>query len=401
MTMHVCMLVYSFYESDNRVRRYAEALARRGDRVDVIALQSGSGPKVEIINNVRLFRIQRRTRDETGPFSYLFRLLRFFFRSMFFLAIKEIKDHYDVVHVHSVPDFEVFAAWLSKVRGAKLILDIHDLVPEFYASKFRADRNSPGVRLLLLIERVSARFADHVIAANHLWRDRLLARSVIEGKCTVFLNYPDRLIFFRRGKTRADGKFIMLYPGTLNYHQGLDLALRALARIKVQVPQAELHIYGRDQGGNLAKLAKGLGLEEKVRFHDLVTLPEIAPIMENADLGIVPKRTDGFGNEAFSTKVFEFMALGVPVVVSNSAIDQYYFTDHVVEFFKGNDDVSLAESMLKLIQDKAKREALVKSANDFIKAYDWDLRKTEYFELLDTLVCSAAPAVSRSSNIGT
>lgn len=388
--MHICMLAYSFYEGDNRVRRYAEALARRGDKVDVIALQGHSGPKVEIINNVCLFKIQTRARNETGRFSYLFRLLRFFWRSMFFLAIKDMKDHYDLVHVHSVPDFEVFAAWFPKARGAKLILDIHDPVPEFYASKFHARPDSLVKRLLLLVERMSARFADHVVAPNHIWRDRLLARSVKDAKCTAILNYPDGSVFYRRGRTRADGKFIMMYPGTLNHHQGVDLAIRALARIKDQAPQAELHIYGRgNEADNLRKLAGELGLAERVRFNRPVSVTEIAPIMENADLGIVPKRTDGYGNEASSTKLLEFMALGVPVVVSDSAADRYYFTDRVVTFFKGNDDAHLAQCVLEMIRDTAKREAQVKRADEFVKTFDWDLRKSEYLGLVDTLVQSA------------
>ncbi len=388
--MHACMLAYTFYESDNRVRRYAETLARRGDRVDVIALQGNAGPKMEIINNVRLFRIQKRVRNETSRFSYLFRLFQFFWRSMFFLAMKDMEDHYDLVHVHSVPDFEVFAAWFPKARGAKLILDIHDLVPELYASKFDARPGSRLNRPLLLVERLSARFADHVIAANHIWRDRLLARSVNAAKCTAILNYPDGSIFYRRGRMRTDGKFIMLYPGSLNRHQGMDLAIRALARIKDRFPQVELHIYGDgSEAGNLRKLAGELGLAERVRFCEGVRLTEVPQIMENTDLGIVPKRTDGFGNEAFSTKVLEFMALGVPVVVSDSAVDRYYFTDRVVTFFKGNDEQDLTECLIEMIQDTAKREAQVKRAGEFVKTFDWDLRKDEYLGLVDTLVRSA------------
>ncbi len=384
------MLAYTFYESDNRVRRYAETLARRGDRVDVIALRGNSSPKMEIINNVRLFRIQKRVRNETGRFSYLFRLVQFFWRSMFFLAIKEMKDHYDLVHVHSVPDFEVFAAWFPKVRGAKLILDIHDLLPEFYASKFAARPDSRLNRLLLLAERMSAHFADHVIAANHIWGDRLRARSVQPAKCTPILNYPDGSIFYRRGRVRTDGKFIMLYPGSLNRHQGMDLAIQALARIKDQVPQVELHIYGDgSEAGNLRKLAGELGLAERVKFYEGVRITEVPHIMENADLGIVPKRTDGFGNEAFSTKVLEFMTLGVPVIVSDSAVDRYYFTDRVVTFFKGNDEEHLAQCVLEMIQDPAKRTAQVERANEFVKTFDWDLRKNEYLGLVDSLVHSA------------
>src|ERR1019366_7076165 len=98
---------------------------------------------------------------------------------------------YQLVHVHSVPDFLVFAALIPKLCGVPVILDIHDILPEFYSSKFNAPPESLTFKLLLLIERASAGFADHVIIANHLWHERLLSRSVRAAKCTPIRNYPD------------------------------------------------------------------------------------------------------------------------------------------------------------------------------------------------------------------
>ncbi len=123
------MLTYSFYESDNRVRRYAETLARRGDQVDVIALRrAGQGPYNEL-NGVRVYRVQERTRNEKGKKDYFFRIIKFFIRSAALLTRMHRERPYDFVHVHSVPDFEVFAALVPKLTGAKVILDIHDIVP--------------------------------------------------------------------------------------------------------------------------------------------------------------------------------------------------------------------------------------------------------------------------------
>ena len=133
----VCMLVYSFYETDNRVIRYAETLAKRGDQVDVIALRKKGQPYTEVLNGVRVFRVQEREKNEKKSLDYLARLSRFFFRSGVLVTKKHLQAPYDLIHVHSVPDFEVFAALVPKLLGAKIILDIHDIVPEFYASKFK------------------------------------------------------------------------------------------------------------------------------------------------------------------------------------------------------------------------------------------------------------------------
>jgi glycosyltransferase involved in cell wall biosynthesis len=393
--MKVCMVAYSFYEKDNRVRRYAETLAKRGDRVDVLTLRSDEQPRREVIEGVNVYRIQRRVVSERGKFAYLGKLLLFFLRSFGFLTWKHLQDHYDLVHVHSVPDFEVFAALVPKLTGSKVILDLHDLVPEFYLSKFKTAPKSRTFKALVAVERLSASFADHVIAANHIWLQRLHERSVNPEHCTVILNFPDTDIFHFRGRNRSNGKFVMVYPGSLNYHQGVDIAVRAFALIAGKIPEAEFHIYGTgDQSALLAGLVTKLNLQERVLLKGSRTLQEIAGIMENCDLGVVSKRSDCFGNEAFSTKIFEFMALDVPVVVPNTAIDTYYFNQSVVKFFQANDETSLADAMLEMVRNPQERQELVRNAHEFIKGYTWDKNRSIYLNLVDSLVARAGNPVT-------
>src|SRR6202022_420907 len=101
----------------------------------------------------------------------------------------------------------------------------------------------------------------------------------------------DKPIFSRHGRTRKDNRFIILYPGTFNYHQGLDIALRAFALMKDQVPLAEFHIYGRgDQLEFLRSLIIELGLENRVFLKAMLPFNQINAVIENAALGMVPKR---------------------------------------------------------------------------------------------------------------
>src|SRR5882672_7503929 len=183
------MLSYSFYESDNRVMRYAEALAARGDTVDVLALKARPNqPDTEELADVNLFRIQKRIgKNEKGKVTYLFRLLKFCVIATVRLSWRHLFKPYDLVHVHNIPDFLVFAAWLPKMTGAKVILDIHDIVPEFYASKFNEAEDGVWFKSLRAVERCSAAFADHVIISNDLWHQKLITRSVSAEKSSVFL----------------------------------------------------------------------------------------------------------------------------------------------------------------------------------------------------------------------
>src|SRR6266436_845182 len=242
-------------------------------------------------------------------------------------------------------------------------------------------------RFLVGVEQASTRFADHVIVANHIWRDRLISRSLAPEKCTVVMNYPDRSIFTRSGHSQpTNGKFLMLYPGSLNWHQGLDVAIRAFAKISKKAPHAEFHIYGEGPATKqLMELISELGVESQISMHAGCPLQEIPRIMESADLGIVPKRKDNFGNEAFSTKILEFMAMSVPVVVSDTMIDQYYFNDSIVKFFRSGDDNDLARCMLEMIENSDARKLQIEIANRFVESFDWSVRQQEYLELVDRL----------------
>lgn len=383
------MIAHTFYEQDNRVRRYAEALAKRGDSVDVIALSQEGQSSSDLINGVRVFRIQQRTIAEKSKLELLAELLLFFIRSTFLVIREQVKKRYDLIHVHSVPDFEVFAAFYPKLMGSKIILDIHDIVPEFYASKFKTSENSLIFKVLVVIERMSTAFSDRVIVANHIWEKRLLERSVKKSKCSTLLNFPDTEIFHRRGRTRQDNKFIIVYPGTLSYHQGVDLAIRAFSLIQHEVPEAEFHIYGDgDQLDSLRSLVAELGLQDKVFLKGSVPFDQMHSVMENADLGIVPKRKDNFSDEAFSTKILEYMAMGLPSIVPNTTIDKYYFNDLVVRFFEANNEKSLADAMLSLIRNPEARARLAGNATQFVQTYTWEENMGAYLNLVDSLVSS-------------
>ena len=385
--IRVCMLTYSFYDSDNRVMRYAETLAGRGNEVEVLSLRGADEPAESVVRGVRISRIQRRVRDEMSRRSYALKIILFFLRAMLLISFRHLRRPYQLIHVHSMPDFLVFAAWLPKIAGAKLALDIHDLLPEMYADKFR-DRGKPGMSpLLLQEERLSCRFADHVIVANHLWAERLTSRSVLPEKCTAILNYPDRTIFSYRGPKKPGARFVFLYPGSLNWHQGLDVAVRAMASVSKQAPEAELHIYGEGPARKaLQDLVLELGLTGKVSLMDSMPMRRIPEIMMNADVGIVPKRKDSFGDEAFSTKILEFMSVGVPVIAADTTIDRYYFNDSVVKFFSSGDATSLAEAMTLLVRNPALREQLAQNALQFVGQFDWEHKKDEYLNLVDSLV---------------
>jgi len=385
------MLAYAFYDSDTRIRRYAEALIGQGAAVDAIALRRQGQTTEEFVAGVRVFRLQKREYTEKGPLSYLLRLLLFFVRSAWVITVNHIRDPYDVIHVHSVPDFEVFATLIPRVMGARVILDIHDIVPELYASKFKISHESIVFRFLVFVEKVSIRYSNHVIIANHLWHERLIQRAQCSRKCSTILNYPDRSVFYRRQRP-VEGKndFVMFYPGTLSWHQGVDLVIHAMARLRSEAPNLRLVIFGDGhQRDALLALAKQCDVDSQVTIRTERPTIEVAEMMSRTDLGLEPKRKRSFANEALSTKILEFMAMEVPVLASDTRVHEMYFKDSI-EYFESENVDNLAAKILEMMQKPERRRILQDRGTELVKHYDWGEKKLEYLKLIAHLVDGSA-----------
>jgi glycosyltransferase involved in cell wall biosynthesis len=341
--------------------------------------------------------------DERGRYSYLWKLLTFRVHAGLVLTKHHFSNPYDVVHVQAIPDFLVFAALVPKLSGARIILDLRDLVPELYASKFGMRRNSHMFRVLARIEKLSAAFADHVITANPLWHERVVMRSAEASKCTMIWYYPDPAIFYPRPARRKDGRFLIVYPGTLNWHQGIDVAIRALPLILRDAPEVRFEIYGEGAfKPRLLGMIQELGLTRHVAVHDLLPVRQIADVMAAADLAIVPKRiSDGFGDEAASTKIWEFMALGVPVVAARTRVEQCFLDDSLVCYFEPENESELARAVLALHNCPEKRWRLAANARRYIERGAWETTMAAYLEIMDALTRTperppAAVGVQRS-----
>ncbi|MFX0203442.1 MAG: glycosyltransferase, partial [Candidatus Hodarchaeota archaeon] len=240
--MKICMIYYAFLNT--MLLREAEALIERGHHVDIICLGRVNTAKQEYSNNLNVYRVQRREYGEKGIFSYLWKYGRFFISSSFLVTLLHVIRSYNLIHVTSPPDFIVFTSFFPKFLGAKIILDIHDIMPEFFARKFGYGDKHWSVRLLKWIERISAKFSDHVITVTDLWKTTLVNRSVPESKCSVLLNVPDTKIFKREDKKERPGseQFTLFYPGNVDF--GVDTLIKAMRIISREIPFVRLKIYG-------------------------------------------------------------------------------------------------------------------------------------------------------------
>ena len=387
--IRVCMVAFTDYTTDTRVRREAEALVDRGDSVDVICLREKGQEGARVFKGARLFQVTTgRYRGSSGVL-YVAKYLQFFLAASFVLAFLHLRKPYQVIQVHTLPDFMVFVAIVPKLLGARVVLDVHDLMPELYQSKFRL-RNSHGlIRFITWVEQRSVGFADRAIAVHMPHLDALVRHGNPAEKFIVLLNLPDPKMF--SGRTAAgmsrDDCFRLMYHGTVAKRHGLRIALRALSKVRDAIRSLEFRIVGVGEDLQyLAELTGELGLTDCVRISEgWVPAEELAPIILASDLGIVPILNDDFTQYMLPTKLLEYVALGIPVICSRTTTIEAYFDDSMVQYVEPGNADDLADKVLDLYRNPEKRVALAANADRFGQQYSWEMMKQQYYRLIDDL----------------
>jgi glycosyltransferase involved in cell wall biosynthesis len=389
-----CMVVHNHYpRGETRVQREAEALVRHGYQVDLLCLRGTTEIATEVCNGVRVIRLPVRYRNHSWAGGKFLEYLRFLLLAMVKLAQLHLQRPYGTVQLHNLPDFLVFAAWVPKLSGAGVILDLHDLMPEFYQARFGGDGSSQSVRLVCLQERLACRFADHVITVSEIWRQTLIDRGVPADKCSVVMNVADQDIFhpLKEPKVEPGGSdgLRLIYHGILPYRYGMDLALRAVAKVRRQIPDIHLTIHGHggEYYSTLVALAKELDLLDKhVHFStEFVPLADLPDLIRSADVGLVPYRKDVFTDGIVPTKLMEYAALGMPAIAARTTAIQAYFEGTMVEFFTPGDVDDLARCILRLHSDREHLAELARGTDKFNQRYNWTKLADEYVALVDRL----------------
>lgn len=387
-------VVFSYYPSDPRPRRAAEALTSEGVKVDLVCLQKDrTEPRREIINGVNVFRIPLK-RHRGGKVKYISQYAIFIVRSFIHLAGQSLIRRYDFVHVHNMPDVLVVSALVPKALGAKVILDLHDPVPELMQTIFNLPEESFSVRLLKRLEKWSIRFADLVLTVNRACERIYTSRSCPPGKIKVVLNSPEDDVFrfqppgLNNSNGNADGPFVILYHGSLVERNGFDLAVDALELARESAPAARLAVCGERSSffEKVMESAHRRGLGGNIDYLGVKNRMEIVQAIKSCDLGIVPNRRNLFTEINTPTRIFECLALGKPVIAPNTQGIRDYFGDHELIFFEVGSAIDLARQITFVFTHPEEVQEIVKRGQEIYLAHQWSREKSNLLNLVGELV---------------
>ena len=350
----VGVLLFSNYPADPRPRRAAEALISEGAIVDLLCMQQNERePRHENVNGVNVSRVPYR-RYRGGKLAYVGQYSAFIFISFVYLTLRSLRKRYDFIHIHNMPDALVFAAAIAKLRGSKLVLDLHDPMPELMQTIFRLPAESWSVRALRTVEKKSIAFSDLVLTVNIACKNLYSARSCSRDKIRVVLNSPDDYIFrFRptslngsNGQT-TEKPYTILYHGSLVARNGLDLAVEALDAVRKAIPTIKLVVCG-DRTPFLEKVMETVRerqLEKNVDYLGVQNLNGIVDAINACDLGVIPNHKNIFTEINTPTRIFEYLALGKPVIAPRTKAIQDYFADQELIFFELGNASDLARQI--------------------------------------------------------
>jgi len=269
-------------------------------------------------------------------------------------------------------------------------------MPELMTTIFGFPSDSFPVRLLKWIERRSIALADSVVTVNRACARLFTSRSCTAAKMNVVMNSPNEEIFqlqpARASREPAigtpDKSFVIMYHGSLVERNGLDLAIDALARVRQCVANTKLRIYGAKTPflERVMSSVKTMGLEGAVEYHGQKSLEQLVTAIAEADVGIIPNRYSVFAELNTPTRIFEYLALGKPVIAPRATGICDYFQEGSLVFFELGSAADLADKIRYVYSHTDEVTEIVRRGQQIYQQHKWSSERLRLTSLVERLL---------------
>ncbi|NQT84657.1 glycosyltransferase family 4 protein [bacterium] len=366
--VNICMvLADKDFPPDIRVEKEARSLISAGHRVFLLCVRTGESPASSVCNGIETRRI--------APLPFLVRMLN---TSVYLLSTRDLQwkrairkliaaHAIDAIHVHDLPKVGT-ALSAARGKGVPVIADLHENYPALVRRAFArrkprlAERFMPPGRWQRLERRWGKR-CRHILAVVDEGKERLVAEGVSPDKITVIENTVDVDYFLSlpiddglAAQFRDD--FVICYTGGFSPWRGLDTAVRAMPRILGEVPNAKLLFVGDgEMMPKLRFLTKTMGLDGKVVFTGWEEFHRVPGYIAASDVCIVPHASNEQTEVTAPHKLYQYMLMGKPVVVSSCRpLQRIVESARCGLVFEAGDAQAFAACILKLKDAEVRRK---------------------------------------------
>lgn len=396
--MNILMLTESKFPMDTRVRQEAYKLMKFGHRVSIVALKGRGQPHFETIKGIKIYRVPKIELFKRGKqskfenlqffdkilllvkaisgygFEYLYFTVACFFLS--FLVL--LKDKFDVIHTHNPPDTLFLVAGFYKLCGKNFVYDHHDLSPELFLEKYGSGK--PLIyKSLLLLEKLSCKLADVIIATNQSYKRIEVERSGVNPKKVFIVRYGPDLnemkITEPISEIKKKGKTVLCYLGVINVQDGVDYLADTFSKIVYEYNKKDICLLIIGDGDYLCKikeLANELNIMEYIIFTDFIYDRNLLnKYLSTADIFVDAAPYSFLNDNSTFIKHMEYMIYEKPVVSFALKESMFSLKDAGV-FIPPNDTDKMAKAIIDLVNNSPMRSKLGAVAGERVKQLSWD-----------------------------
>lgn len=371
------MLFQSDFPPEVRLERTAKALLRAGHEVWLVCDNRKGRPHEENYGEMRIRRIRNRARSTRGA-GQLFALPIFWnpiWVSQFVPLV--LARRFEVLHAINLTMVPLALA-VGRLLRIPVVYDMYENYPAALRSwnlRGRFNRVFRNPRAADLLDRVCVRAADYLLVVTEEAEERLRDLGVQHDRIAVIHNTPDldamgQYPLEQEIVEKYKDDYVVLYTGWLSPERGLETAIDATALIRRHIANARLVIAGGGPSEEaLRTFARSRGATDYVEFTGWLDHRLFPSYIVAAQVCIVPHPADPSINTTSPNKLFEYMALAKPVVVSDARPLARVVQNHQCgEVFTSRDAESLAAAVLRLlgqeeIAGKRGRQAVLETYN--------------------------------------
>jgi glycosyltransferase involved in cell wall biosynthesis len=353
------LLENAAYSSDGRVRREANTLTAAGCRVTVIC-RRGSGEKWrEEFGRVVAYQYPAPPAVD-GFLGYALEYAYALAATMLLSLWVAMRTGFDVVHAHNPPDLFVLIGGFYRLFGKRFIFDQHDLAPEMYRVRFsNNESNSLVYRVLVFFERLSCRWANHVIAANESYKRIDVERSGISAeKIAVVRNGPEPChlqIPEPEPGLNAGRRIVIGFVGEIGVQDGVDYLLRSLVHLSREFHHDDWHCVLVGEGDavpELKRLAAELGIADRLQWTGWLDYRAVPRYIRAMDVCVSPDPSNDYSDRSTIIKLMEYMAQAKPMVVFDLPEHRVTAGESAL-YARANDEFDFARQIARLMDDAA------------------------------------------------
>ncbi len=383
----ICFIRMNYFPEEAHVRKNAEALTEAGYEVDIICMRQKGEKAREDCGGGRIYRLPL-MHKRSGALRYLFEYAAFFAMAFWLVTFLDVRRPYKIIETYNVPDVIVFVALVPRLLGAKLVHYMFEATPEMYADRFDLKPGGLVEKLLRFMERISVRFAHKSIVEGPYEREMRGERGVNVERIGVVMNVPEGHLFQPRAEAEVNGTSSgpvgcqMITHGSMLKRYGVQTLIKAMPRLRDEIPGLKLWVVGDGEYRQaLEDLTMRLGVSGAVEFTGWVKHEEVSDYIGSCRIGIVPMLYNQLPN-----KLFEYVAMGLPVVVGDVPSIRAAFGPEAVEYYHAGDADELADRVLAVYRDPDAARAMAERAQETFQKYTWDVMKEVYVGIHDEVL---------------